>query len=68
MSLIDTIIKSVLCEEENYLRFEDFSCDILSEINGLTYLRTSKTSDFGRDGRCYNGEFNSQVRQVSLVF
>ena len=44
-------IQRILEDEKSVIRFEQFCCDLLTDVDGTDYLGTSRSWDLGRDGR-----------------
>jgi len=44
-------IKRILEDENSPIRFEDFCCDLFTEVDGINYVGTSRSWDLARDGR-----------------
>lgn len=51
MPFLPGVVKSVLENEVSYTRFEDFCVELYSLVEGIEIVPTSKTRDYGRDGR-----------------
>lgn len=45
------IVRDILAAERSPVRFEQFCCDLLSAVDGIDYLPTSRSYDLSRDGR-----------------
>lgn len=53
------LVELILDTEEDSRRFEEFCCQLLSEISGRSVLPTSRSWDKGRDGR--TADFNDAL-------
>lgn len=50
-SFTEGMAKAILQGEESNARFENFCCELFSEVDGWEYVPTSRTYDRGVDGR-----------------
>ena len=51
MALLSNMVTSVLEADDSPIRFERFCLDIYFQAEGVELVPTSRTRDFGRDGR-----------------
>src|SRR4051794_4142913 len=54
----ESMIHRILSEEASSTRFEDLCVELFTSVDGIEYVRTSRSWDLGQDGRASSPRTN----------